>query len=110
MDISPINKNIIILVDKEADVTETGIVTAYSKGERTAAKAIKGKVVAIAEDFGELEQSEKAAQLVSKKPKVEIGQIVWVQKWEGQELSYNGAEYIFIKHEHILGVLPNKNA
>lgn len=111
MEIDPINSNIIIEVDKTGDTTEHGVVVAHDKGARTESVAIKGTVISIAKDFEELKEDPSAAikRYVLTKPKVRVGQTVWIEKWQGQKVNHNGKEYVFIKQEFILGILREKN-
>ncbi len=107
MDILPINQNIVIEVDKTGDVTAGGVHSAHDKRQRTESIAIKGTVIDIAEDLEELhlDRSSAIEKYVSGKPKVKVGDTVWLEKWNGQKVTLNGKEYIFIRQEFICGIL-----
>ena len=106
MKINPINGNIVVEVDNEAEKTQSGLLVPQVKGERMEAYAIRGVVREIATDIEELQEDPlNPGKWVSTKKKVKAGDKVLVAKWEGQKTVLDGRDIIIVKQKDILGVL-----
>lgn len=130
MKIKPINGNIVIEVDNEAEKTASGLLVPNVKGERTEAYMIRGIVREIAEDLvnenfrdyievinlhaRSLEKNphrENSVKMYEEllndtvDPKVKVGDKVYVSKWEAQHGVLDGKDIIIVKQKDILGIL-----
>lgn len=84
-----------ILLEPEEAITQTasGIVLPGTAGE----KPQTGKVIAVGDD----EVTDSGAK---KKSPVKAGDLVVYKKWGGNEIKFDGKEYIFVKFEDMLAV------
>lgn len=92
MQILPVNNYVLVELDNESEKTETGLLVPGVKGDKAEAYAIRAIVKEISKE-------------VTGKLAWKVGDKVLVAKWEGQNVSANGTNYILIKPEHVMALL-----
>ena len=100
MKIQPLNNYILVEVDEETEQTESGLLVPGVKGEKTEAYAIRAIVVSFGERAKDVKINDELKAIRCKE-----GDKVLVAKWEGQNVTSNGKNYILVKPEHIMALL-----
>lgn len=115
MQIKPINGNIVIELDNEAEKIQSGLLVPQVKGDRTEAYMIRGIVreiavdlpIELAKEYAEClnnTQSEEFIDMVTS-ARLKVGDKVYVSKWEAQHAVLDGKDIIIVKQKDILGIL-----
>lgn len=90
--LKPLGDRIVLKVDDQAEQTIGGIVIANNAKE----KPITGEVVVVSnQSVGELEAPQA----------VKAGDQVIFDKYAGQEVSFDGQDYLVVREKDILGIL-----
>lgn len=97
MKITPLNNRILVEVDEESEKTENGLIVPGVKGEKTEAYAIRAIVIEIGEFAKFVKVNDELKPI-----RFKVKDKVLVEKWEGQNVSSNGKNYILVKPEHVM--------
>lgn len=90
--LKPLGDRIVLKIDDQAEQTIGGIVIANNAKE----KPITGEVVVVSnQSVGELEAPQA----------VKAGDKVIFDKYAGQEVSFDGQDYLVVREKDILGIL-----
>lgn len=87
------NENILLKINKEGEKTDSGFLLAHTEGDRTEAVGIRATVVSKAKDA---------------KTDLKEGDDVFIAKWEGQHVMYQGEHYLLVKPKDVLAIVPKK--
>jgi len=93
--IKPTSGNLLVEPEEQSKQTASGI---YLPDNASGDKPQQGKVLAVGAD----EITEKG---LKRESPVKKGDTVIYKKWGGNEVKFNGKEYLFVKFEDILAVI-----
>lgn len=108
MKIHPLNKHVLIEPDEEAETIEAGgqkFDVAKTKGEKTEARAIKAKVLAIADDALDFP---KMVPDLKKNPPIKVGDIVFASYWDGKTIYVEGKKLMLIEYQYLAANVHNE--